>query len=102
VAFPVVVAATSAALGAWIGHLAYGTSREKAREIGRLLETGNAGLMVVGIDQDADHMETVVSRSKQHILHRLPDSDWETAEQDCLDAMHKIEATEREAAAPAT
>src|SRR6478672_12783527 len=38
------MAGAGAGLGAWLGHIAHGTSRSEAKEIGALLETGKAAL----------------------------------------------------------
>src|SRR5215210_7079374 len=49
--------AAGAGLGAWFGHLAHGTSRGEAKEIGALLDQGDAALVVIGIDRDAERIQ---------------------------------------------
>jgi uncharacterized membrane protein len=50
------MAGAGAGLGAWFGHLAHGTSRGEAKEIGALLDQGDAALVVIGLDRDADRI----------------------------------------------
>ena len=93
VVFPVLLpalvigGAAGAGLGAWFGHLAHGTSRAEAKEIGALLDRGNAALIVVGIDHDAEQIEAAATNAKEHVLRRLRHTDWEEAERDAVDSM---------------
>ena len=64
------MAGAGAGLGAWFGHLAHGTSRGDAKDIGALLEPGKAALIVVGIDKDAEQIERALTRAEQHVLKR--------------------------------
>src|SRR5919109_3765899 len=59
-----------AGVGAWFGHLAHGTSRGEAKEIGALLDQGDAALVVVGVDNDAEAIERATRGAKQHVLRR--------------------------------
>jgi uncharacterized membrane protein len=86
------MAGAGAGLGAWFGHLAHGTSRGEAKEIGALLDQGDAALVVVGIDRDADQIERAATRAKNGILKR-EFGDFEEAEQEALAA---IETAERD------
>lgn len=65
VALPAVVAAGGAGLGAWIGHVARGISRSDLKEMGELLDTGQAALIVIGIDKDAQRIEKVAQRASK-------------------------------------
>jgi uncharacterized membrane protein len=85
---PALVAA-GAGLGAWFGHLAHGTSRADAKEIGALLDRGNAALIVIGIDRDAEKIQLAAVNAKEHVLRRLPHSNWDEAEREALESMHK-------------
>ncbi len=87
VALPAVVTAGGAGVGAWIAHLAHGTSRKDAKEIGALLSEGDAALVVVGIDKDAGAIENAAVSSKRHVLKQLPEADWDEAEQEAVEAM---------------
>ena len=51
------MAGAGAGLGAWFGHLAHGTSRGEAKDIGAMLAPGKAALIVIGIDKDAEQIE---------------------------------------------
>jgi uncharacterized membrane protein len=87
------MAGAGAGLGAWFGHLAHGTSRGEAKDIGAMLEPGKAALIVIGIDKDAEQIERAATRAETHTLKR-EFGDWDEAERDAL------EAIEREQAAP--
>jgi uncharacterized membrane protein len=78
-------------MGAWFGHLAHGTSRGDAKDIGELLEPGKAALIVIGIDKDAEQIERALSRAQQHVLKRDV-GDWDEAEQEALAAIERAEA----------
>jgi uncharacterized membrane protein len=84
------MAGTGAGLGAWFGHLAHGTSRGEAKEIGALLDQGDAALVVIGIDRDADRIEQAATRAKDSILKR-EFGDFEEAEQEALAAIATAE-----------
>jgi uncharacterized membrane protein len=84
------MAGAGAGLGAWFGHLAHGTSRGEAKEIGALLDQGDAALVVIGIDRDADRIEQAATRAKDSILKR-EFGDFEEAEQEALAAIEQAE-----------
>ena len=83
-------AGAGAGLGAWFGHLAHGTSRGDAKDIGTLLEPGKAALIVIGIDKDAEQIERAATRAQQHVLKR-EFGDWDEAEQEALAAIERAE-----------
>ena len=83
------MAAAGAGLGAWMGHLAHGTDREDAREIGALLDDGDAALIVVGIDKDASRIEDAVVRSRRHVTKRIT-GDFDEAEREALAAIEQV------------
>ena len=85
------MAGAGAGLGAWFGHLAHGTSRGEARDIGSLLDPGKAALIVIGIDKDAEQIESALTRAQEHTLKRAV-GDWDEAEQEALAAMERAEA----------
>jgi len=84
------MAGAGAGMGAWFGHLAHGTSRGEAKEIGAMLDEGDAALVVVGIDHDAERIEQAATRAKKHVLKRSV-GDFESAEQDAMEAMQVAE-----------
>ena len=84
------MAGAGAGLGAWFGHIAHGTSRGDARDIGTMLEPGNAALVVVGIDRDADQIERACTGAKTHTLKRQF-GDWDEAERDALESIRHAE-----------
>ena len=83
-------AAGGAGLGAWFGHLAHGTSRGDAKEIGEMLEPGTTALVVIGVDHDAEEIESAARRAKAHVLKRDV-GDWDEAEQEALDSIARTE-----------
>jgi uncharacterized membrane protein len=85
------MAGAGAGLGAWFGHLAHGTSRGEAKEMGALLDEGTAALVVIGIDHDAERIEQAATRSKRHVLKR-EFGDFDEAEQEALAAIEKSAA----------
>lgn len=82
------MAGTGAGLGAWFGHLAHGTSRGEAKEIGALLDEGDAALVVVGIDRDAERVQEAATRAKNSVLKR-EFGDFDEAEQEALEAIEQ-------------
>jgi uncharacterized membrane protein len=84
------MAGAGAGLGAWFGHLAHGTSRGEAKDIGAMLEPGTTALVVIGIDTDAEAIERAAVRAKEHTLKRSF-GDWDEAEQDALDSIARAE-----------
>jgi uncharacterized membrane protein len=84
------MAGAGAGLGAWFGHLAHGTSRGEAKEIGAMLEPGTSALVVIGIDSDAEAIEGAAVHAKAHTLKR-EFGDWDDAEQDALDSIARAE-----------
>ena len=84
------MAGAGAGLGAWFGHLAHGTSRSEAEEIGALLDQGDAALIVVGIDRDADRIKEAATRAKDSVLKRNF-GDFDEAEQDALASIKRAE-----------
>ena len=93
VALPGIVAAGAggAGIGSWVGHLAHGTNRKDAKEIGGMLEKNDAALVVVGKDEDAERIEQSVTGAKEHVLKEVA-ADWKKAEAEALDALAKEEA----------
>ena len=85
VALPAVVAAGGAGLGAWIGHVARGISRSDLKEIGQLLDTGDAALIVIGIDKDAQRIQKVAERATK-TLTKPVDADPDEAADEALAA----------------
>jgi uncharacterized membrane protein len=81
VAMPVLVTAGGAGLGAWIGHLARGISRSDLKEIGQMLDSGNAALIVIGVDKDAERVQKVVEKASKTLLKEV-DADPEEAEKE--------------------
>jgi uncharacterized membrane protein len=86
-----VAGAAGAGLGAWFAHLAHGTSREDARKVGELLKDGDAAVVVIGIDKDADQIAAVASHARERVLKRSV-GDWDAAEDDALEALKQAEA----------
>jgi hypothetical protein len=58
--------------------------------MGAMLDEGDAALVVIGIDHDAERIEQAATRAKRHVLKREI-GDFESAEQDALEAMEQAE-----------
>lgn len=89
---PVTIAAAGAAgagFGAWIGHLAYGTSRKDAKEIGALLPEGGALLIVVGVDNDAKAVEKAVNKAAKKVVKTIK-GDYKAAEREVTEMLKQF------------
>jgi uncharacterized membrane protein len=84
------MAGAGAGMGAWFGHLAHGTSRGDAKDIGAMLKPGNAALVVIGIDKDAEQIERAATNAEQHVLNREV-GDWDEAEQEAMASIQRAE-----------
>jgi uncharacterized membrane protein len=85
---PGIVAAGAAGggLGAWMAHLAHGTSRADAKAVGEALEPGGAALVVIGISEDWSQLEAAVTRAQRHVLqHQF--GNWHEAEREAMAAI---------------
>jgi uncharacterized membrane protein len=82
------MAAAGAGLGAWMGHLAHGTDRGDAKEIGAMLGDGEAALIVVGVDNDAARVHNVAKRAKKSVTKRI-EGDFEEAEREAVAAIEQ-------------
>src|SRR5215213_6339338 len=85
------MAAGGAGLGAWFGHLAHGTSRGEAKEMGAKLEPGTSALVVIGIDHDADEVARAATHAREHTLKRQF-GDWDEAERDAVASIERAES----------
>lgn len=86
------MAGAGAGVGAWFGHLAHGTSRSDAKKMGAQLEPGNAALVVIGIDEDADQITRAATKAERYELQRDV-GDWDEAERESLEAMERSATT---------
>ena len=78
---------TGAGLGAWLRHLLHGTSQEDAQQMRELVDAERAALIVVGIKGDAARIEQTAVEATRSTLKHLPDSDFDQAERDAIEAM---------------
>jgi uncharacterized membrane protein len=91
VLLPGAVAAGTAGLGAWVGHLAHGMSRSDAKDMAEMLEPGQAALIVVGIDEEAAKVEQATGASLRHATKHLEGSDFDAAEREALESLEQQE-----------
>ena len=68
-------AVVGAAAGAFAGHLKKGLSRSDMKEIGELLEAGEAGLVVLGDWRLEERIEELMSRAERQEAKELRDLD---------------------------
>jgi uncharacterized membrane protein len=87
VAAPVALAAGAAGVGAWVGHLAHGMSRDEAKGMAEQLQPGQAALIVVGIDDDAAKVEQATGASLVHQTKHLEGSDFDEAEAAAIESL---------------
>jgi uncharacterized membrane protein len=72
--FPPSILATAAAggiIGGVSGHLAKGMSRQRVKELGDLIEPGQAGLVIVGESQVEDAVQDAVTRAEKSTAQDL-------------------------------
>ena len=81
--------ALGAGYGAWIGHLAYGTSRKDAKEIGALLPEGGALLIVVGVNKDAKAVEKAVNKAGKKLVKTIK-GDYKAAEKEVTEMLNQF------------
>ncbi len=55
-----------------------------------MLDEGDSAVVVIGIDNDAEKIESAASHARDHHLQRNV-GDWDDAEQDALEAVSKEE-----------
>ncbi len=84
----IVTGAAGAGIGAWIGHVSHGLSRNDVKEIAALLDRGQAAMIVVGVDKDAEMIEKAMSRATEQMVKQL-DADWDEAQREADMAMKK-------------
>jgi uncharacterized membrane protein len=58
-------AAAGAGLGAWAGHAAAGMSRHDLKELGEALDTGTAGLVVVGVSDMESKIDAALAHAEK-------------------------------------
>ena len=75
--------------GAWIGHLAYGTSRKHAKEIGALLPEGGALLIVVGVDKDAKAVQKAVTKAAKKLVKTIK-GDYKAAKREVTEMLKQV------------
>jgi uncharacterized membrane protein len=75
VLFPPSILASAAAggvIGGVSGHLAKGMSRSRAKELGELIDPGQAGLIVVGEAKVEQAIQQAVTRAEKETSEQLP------------------------------
>ncbi len=60
-----------AAAGGLVGHLWRGMSRSDVKEIGELLDEGDAGLVVIGTSKVEEQVQKAVDRAQRRITKQL-------------------------------
>ncbi len=60
-----------AAAGGLVGHLWHGMSRSDVKEIGELLDDGEAGLVVIGTSKVQEQVEKALARAQRRIIKQL-------------------------------
>jgi uncharacterized membrane protein len=86
-----VAGAAGAGVGAWIGHLAHGMSRNEAKQMANLLQPGQAALIVVGIDEDSASIEEATGAAITHVTKHLEGSDFDEAEREAIQSLEQQE-----------
>lgn len=73
--------ALGSALGAWAGHASAGMSRSDLKELGEALDTGTAGLVVVGVSDMESKIDAAMKRANKVEKKKL-EADTAALEQD--------------------
>lgn len=76
--------------GGVVGHLARGMSREDMRELGDLLDAGQAGLVVVGESKVGEQLDEILTRAQKTVERQI--------DADSAELSAEIERAERDAA----
>ncbi len=76
-----------AGIGAWLRHLMQGASGAAAEEMRGLVGDERAALIVVGTQGDAPRIEQTAVEATRSTLRHLPDSDFDEAVRDAIEAM---------------
>jgi uncharacterized membrane protein len=84
-------AAVGGTAGGLIGHFARGMSRKDMKELGDLIDSGQAALVVVGVNKVQERLDSLLTRRVQSI-------ETET-EADSEDVERELESAEKETAA---
>jgi len=58
-------------IGAVAGHLAKGMSRSTAKELGDFIDSGQAGLLVIGESKVEAAIQKAVTRAEKRLAHEL-------------------------------
>ena len=80
-------AAVGAAVGAFGGHLARGLSRSDMKDLGELLEAGEAGLVVIGDWRLEERMDELLRNAERREAKELRDVDRAETEEQIGDLM---------------
>ena len=80
-------AAVGAAVGAFGGHLSKGLSRSDMKDLGDLLEAGEAGLVVIGDWRLEERIDELLSRAERRQAKELRDLDKAETEKQIGDMM---------------
>ena len=83
-------AALGGLTGGVIGHLARGMSRDDIKELGELLDAGQAGMVVVGKSKVGEQLDKALTRAQKTIERQI--------DADSADLSAEIERAERDAA----
>lgn len=86
--------AVLAGFGGLMGHFYKQISKEDLRQMGDLLESGEAGLTVVAVDKKAEEVEAMLAKADRKIVRKLDDGDVDAAYKESLEAAAKIEKIE--------
>jgi uncharacterized membrane protein len=86
--------AVLAGFGGLTGHFFEQIPKDDLRQMGDLLESGDAGLVVVGVDKKQEEVEAVLAKADRKIVRKLDDGNVDAAYKESLEAASKIEKIE--------
>jgi uncharacterized membrane protein len=83
-----------AGFGGLVGHFWKQIPKDDLRQMGEMLELGQAGLVVVAVDKKQEEVDAVITRSEKKIIKKLDNGDVEGAYNQALQEAGKLEVIE--------
>ncbi len=86
--------AIGAGIGGLVGHFWKQIPKDDVRAMGDLLESGQAGLVVVAVDKKEAEVEAIVTKADKKIVRKVDDGDVEGAYNEAVKAAGKVDEVE--------
>jgi len=86
--------AIGAGIGGLVGHFWKQIPKDDIRAMGDLLESGQAGLVVVAVDKKEAEVEAIVAKADKKIVKKIENGDVEGAYNEAMKAAGKVDKVE--------